>query len=53
MIGSKDNIGLSKGGIAGPRGKYSYPQDLTDGWKYSNNGLKDAGINNVVYKVIV
>ena len=46
-IGSKDNLGIAKVGIAGPKGKDSYPQELTQGWRYSNNGLADAGPNNV------
>ena len=52
FIGLKSSLGTNNGGIAGPVGKDSYPNEIKQGWQYSDNGFKDAGSNDVIFKAI-
>ena len=53
-IGDKENLGTNTGGIAGPHGKDSYPNEIKQGLRYSvpNNAWQDAGPNDVILKAI-
>ena len=49
----KEFLGTNTGGIAGPNGKDSYPNEIKQGWKYAENGVfVDAGPNDVIFKAI-
>ena len=49
LVGSKSNLGTKRGGISGPDGKDSYPNEIKQGWRYSDNGFKDSGPNDVIF----
>ena len=52
-VGTKDNLGTRTGGIGGPAGKDSYPNEIKQGWKYYNGtNWADAGPNDVIFKAI-
>ena len=41
------------GGINGPCGKDSYPNEIKQGWRYAENGVfVDAGPHDVIFKAI-
>ena len=45
-VGYKENLGTNSGGISGPAGKDSYPNEIKQGWKYYNGtNWADAGPN--------
>ena len=52
LVGSKKNLGTKRGGIGGPQGKDSYPNEIKQGWRYANNGFQDSGPNDVIFKSI-
>ena len=52
MVGDKKDLGISHGGIHGPYGKDSYPNEIKHGWRYWDNGFQDAGPNDVMFKGI-
>ena len=52
FVDYKENLGTNIGGIAGPQGKDAYPNEIKQGWSYSDNGFKDAGPNDVIFKAI-
>ena len=49
-VGDKEDLGTNIGYIAGPKGKDSYPNEIKQGWRYSDNGWHDAGQNDVIFK---
>ena len=51
-VGYKENLGTNCGGISGPAGKDSYPNEIKQGWQYWNNGFQVAGPNDVIFKAI-
>ena len=55
LVGPKSNLGTKKGGIGGPNGKDSYPNEIKQGWRYGDRtagGFVDAGPNDVIFKAI-
>ena len=52
LVFSKEYLGSKTGGIAGPNGKDSYPNEIKQGWQYSDNDWHDAGPNDVIFKAI-
>ena len=52
VVYDKLRLGDNIGGIAGPQGKDSNPNEIKEGWKYYNNGWHDAGPNDVIFKAI-
>ena len=54
LVNTKNNLGTNKGGILGPDGKDSYPNEIEQGWRYWDNvAFHDAGPNDVIFKAIV
>ena len=53
LVGYKKDLGTKRGGIAGPKGKDSYPNEIKQGWQYWDNGFQDAGPNDVIFKAII
>ena len=52
-VSDKKYLGSNTGAIAGPKGKDSYPNEVKQGWEYSDNGVfVDAGPNDVIFKAI-
>ena len=52
-VGTKENLGTNTGGIVGPKGKDSYPNEIKQGWRYADNGgVVDASPNDVIFKAI-
>ena len=51
-VGKKEECGTDYAVIVGPEGKDSYPNEIKQGWQYSDNGFKDAGPNDVIFKAI-
>ena len=51
FIGLKSSLGTNNGGIAGPVGKDSYPNEIKQGWTFTP-GWQDAGSNDVIFKAI-
>ena len=49
-VSVKENLGTNTGQIAGPHGKDSYPNEIKQGWRYSDNGFKDSCPNDVIFK---
>jgi len=53
LVGPKEKLGTKTGGIGGPNGKDSYPNEIKQGWRYAENGVSvDAGPNDVIFKAI-
>ena len=53
LVFDKSRLGDNFGGIAGPGGKDSYPNEIKQGWRYAENGeFVDAGPNDVLFKAI-
>ena len=53
LVGLKESLGTSTGGISGPAGKDSYPNEIKQGWMYWNNGTwHNASLNDVIFKAI-
>ena len=53
LVGSKNDLGTKYGGISGPDGNDSYPNEIKQGWRYAENGVfVDAGPNDVIFKAI-
>ena len=53
FIGPKSSLGKNEGGIGGPKGKDSYPNEIKQGWTYAVKGvLVDASSNDVIFKAI-
>ena len=53
LVFDKSRLGDNYGGIAGPLGKDSYPNEIIQGWRYAENGeFVDAGPNDVLFKAI-
>ena len=54
FVGSKSNLGTKTGGISGPDGKDSYPNEIKQGWRYGDGtNWHDTGSNDVIFKSIV
>ena len=52
-VGDKEYLGTKTGGISGPNGKDSYPNEIKQGWRYGHNAaFHDAGSNDVIFKTI-
>ena len=52
IVSVKEDLGSNTGGIAGPKGKDSYPNEIKQGWDYFNHGAwHNAGPNDVIFKV--
>ena len=49
-VSQKENLGTITGGIAGPKGNDSNPNEIKQGWRYWNNGFQDSGPNDVILK---
>ena len=53
-VDRKENLGTNVGGIQGPKGKDSYPNEIKQGWRYADlEPWQDAGPNDVIFKAIV
>ena len=53
LVYKKEFLGSEYGVIGGPKGKDSYPNEVKQGWEYSDNGVfVDAGPNDVIFKAI-
>ena len=52
LVGPKKYLGTKRGGIFGPQGKDSYPNEIKQGWRYNDNGFQYAGSNDVIFKAI-
>ena len=53
LVYDKSRLGSNTGGISGPYGKDSYPNELKQGWRYADNGAwQNAGPNDVIFKAI-
>ena len=51
MVGKKTNLGLTIGGIIGPRSIDRSPTNIIRGWKYRSNGSwKDATASELLIK---
>ena len=42
IVGGFEDLGSSKGGILAPSNNDSPPNQITNGWKYANNGFYDT-----------
>ena len=53
LVSEKENLGTNTGGISGPKGKDSYPNEIKQGWRY-DDGTKwaDAVSSDVFFKAI-
>ena len=51
LVFTKENLGTNTGGIGGPKGKDSYPNEIKQGWTFTP-GWQDAGPNDVIFKAI-
>ena len=51
LVGTKEFLGTKTGGIGGPKGKDSYPNEIKQGWTFTP-GWQDAGSNDVIFKSI-
>ena len=51
VVHNMSTLGHSFGGIAGPKGKDTNPNEITYGWRYWDNGLQDAPYSDIVFKV--
>ena len=53
LVGDKEDLGTNTGGILGPDGKDSYPNEIKQGWRYyDGTKWQDAGSNDVIFKAI-
>ena len=53
IVSVKEDLGSNTGGISGPKGKDSYPNEIKQGWRYADNGAwQNAGPNDVIFKAI-
>ena len=54
FVDYKEYLGSNTGGIGGPKGKESYPNEIKQGWEYANesSASQDAGPNDVIFKSI-
>ena len=55
LVYKKGFLGSKYGGIGGPKGKDSYPNEIKQGWKYGDStvgGPVDAGPDDVIFKTI-
>ena len=52
LVGRKDNLGTNAGGILGPKGKDSNPNEIKQGWRYATNVWQDAVPNDIIFKAI-
>ena len=54
LVGPKEKLGTKYGGISGPYGKDSYPNEIKHGWRYSvpNDAWNDASPNDVIFKAL-
>ena len=41
-VGEFEDLGSSRGGISGPSNNDSPPNQITNGWKFANNGFHDT-----------
>ena len=52
IVGAKDNLGTSTGYIVGPNGRDNYPNDIKQGWTYSDGEkFKEAPSSDIIFKV--
>ena len=57
LVSTKNNLGTNIGGIGGPKGKDSYPNEVKQGWRYGDlvqgtPTFVDEGPNDVIFKAI-
>ena len=57
FVGPKKDLGTNTGGISGPNGKDSYPNEIKQGWRYGDlvqgtPTFLDLGPNDVIFKAI-
>ena len=54
LVGDKEDLGTNTGGILGPDGKDSYPNEIKQVWRYGDGtNWHDTGSNDVIFKSIV
>ena len=54
-VGTKDNLGTRTGGIGGPAGKDSYPNEINQGWRFTiivGEPWADATPSEIIFKAI-
>ena len=51
LVGTINNLGTNTGGIGGPKGNDSYPNEIKQGWRFTPD-WQDAGPNDVIFKAI-
>ena len=55
LVSTKDNLGTNTGGITGPDGKDSYPNEIKQGWRFTiavEEPWADATPSEIIYKAI-
>ena len=53
FVGSKKNLGTNTGGIGGPAGKDSYPNEIKQGLRYYGSGAWNEAVpNDIIFKAI-
>ena len=52
FVSDKENLGTDYGGISGPYGNDSYPNEIKHGWSYYDDNWQDAGPNDIIFNVI-
>ena len=53
FVASKKNLGTNIGGISGPDGKDSYPNEIKQGWKYWDGELfNDAPGSDIIFNAL-
>ena len=53
IVGAKDNLGTSTGYIVGPNGRDNYPNDIKQGWTYSDGEkFNEAPTSDIIFNVI-
>ena len=53
IVGTKENLGTSTGGIIGPKNQTDYPHEISDGWRFicgKKDPWKDAEEGEIVFK---
>ena len=55
FVGTKEVLGTNTGGIGGPNGKDSYPNEIKQGWRYvtdPDDPWADATPSEIIFKAI-
>ena len=53
IVGTKDNLGTSTGGIIGPKNQTEFPHEISEGWRFicsKEDPWKFAEIGEIVFK---